>query len=370
MTGSAGRTRILVVSSSLSEGGAERFASTLLVHLDRLVFEPHLCLFRDPVTYPLPEDVPVRVLHKQKPWHWLRTARRLARAVEEIRPQVILSNMAATGRITGMALGRCRTPPAWIARVAADPAPDDGRLVRWLTRRTLGGANVFVANSHGLKAGFSKWYPFVRGRIRQIYNPVDFKAVDALAAEKPAIEADSQKPLLVSVGRLNRQKRPDIMLQAFAQLRAQTDAELWMVGDGPLRARTEAQVKQLGLQSSVRLPGFCANPYALMRQAAVYVLSSDYEGLPNALIEAQGMGLPAVSTSCPYGPEEIIRTGQTGILTPVGDAAALAAGIAGLLSEPKHSREMGQAAREDIRNRFDSQIVVRQWEELILSVCE
>jgi hypothetical protein len=138
-----------VVSPSLSEGGAERFASTLLVHLDRLVFEPHLCLFRDPVTYPLPEDVPVRVLQKRKPWHWLRTARRLARLVEEIRPQVVLSNMAVTGRITGMALNRCRIRPAWIARVAVDPAPDDGRLVRWLTRRTLSGANVFVANSKG-----------------------------------------------------------------------------------------------------------------------------------------------------------------------------------------------------------------------------
>jgi glycosyltransferase involved in cell wall biosynthesis len=143
-----------------------------------------------------------------------------------------------------------------------------------------------------------------------------------------------------------------------------------MIGDGPERARTEALVKQLGLQQSVRLPGFTANPYALMRQAMVYVLSSDYEGLPNALIEAQGMGLPAVSTSCPYGPEEIIKPGRTGILTPVGDAAAMAAGILGLLSEPEHCRKMGQSARENIRKRFDSQIVVRQWEELILSASE
>jgi len=370
MTGSTGRTRILVVSSSLSEGGAERFASTLLVHLDRLVFEPHLCVFRDPVTYPLPEDVTVRILQKRRPWHWLRTARRLARLVGEIRPQVVLSNMAATGRVTGMALNRCRVRPNWVARVAADPAPDEGRLVRWMTRRTLSGAKLFVANSRGLQTGFTDWYPFVRGRIRQIYNPVDFQSIDQLAAQKAEVEADSGRPLIVSVGRLTRQKRPDLLLEAFAKVRAETNAELWMIGDGPLRDRTAAQVKQLGLQQDVRLLGFTSNPYALMRQAMLYVLSSDYEGLPNALIEAQGMGLPAVATNCPYGPEEIITPGRTGILIPVGDAPVLATGILGLLSEPEHSRKMGQAAREDVRKRFDSQIVVRQWEELILSVSE
>jgi glycosyltransferase involved in cell wall biosynthesis len=210
-------------------------------------------------------------------------------------------------------------------------------------------------------AGFCDWYPFARGRIRQIYNPVDFQFIDELAAQEPEVQADPDKPLIVAVGRLNRQKRPDVMLEAFAKVRAEADAELWMIGDGPLRVRTEALVKQLGLQQNVRLLGFASNPHALMRQAIV---------LPNALIEAQGMGLPAVSTSCPYGPEEIIKPGRTGILTPVGDAAAMAAGILGLLSEPEHCRKMGQSARENIRKRFDSQIVVRQWEELILSAGE
>jgi glycosyltransferase involved in cell wall biosynthesis len=103
-----------------------------------------------------------------------------------------------------------------------------------------------------------------------------------------------------------------------------------------------------------------------MRQAAIYVLSSDYEGLPNALIEAQGLGLPAVATRCPHGPEEIIDDGKTGLLTPVGDARELAEAMVKLLSNEPRRRQMGQAAKLYARRLFDASHLTRGWEQVML----
>jgi len=119
------------------------------------------------------------------------------------------------------------------------------------------------------------------------------------------------------------------------------------------------------LDDSVKLLGFQENPYALMRRATVFVMTSDHEGLPNALIEAQGLGIPAVSTRCPYGPDEIIEDGKTGILTDVGDSPAIAKAIEELLVNPVHREEMAQAAKKRARELFDKSTQIKAWENIL-----
>ncbi len=99
-----------------------------------------------------------------------------------------------------------------------------------------------------------------------------------------------------------------------------------------------------------------------MRQASVFVLTSDWEGLPNALIEAQGLGVPAVSTRCPFGPEEIIRDGITGWLVD-SDASQLGQKILSVLRD--RPRRMGQLARERAREMFASENIVPRWQTLL-----
>src|SRR5262249_3696859 len=122
-----------------------------------------------------------------------------------------------------------------------------------------------------------------------------------------------------------------------------------------------------GLAGSVRLLGFCDNPYAPMSRASAFVLTSDFEGLPNALIEAQGLGLPAVSTyrEGVSGSGEVIEDGRTGFLGGVGDADALADRRERRRLDRGLGAEMGAAAGERARRVFDLRAIVSEWEDLL-----
>ena len=133
--------------------------------------------------------------------------------------------------------------------------------------------------------------------------------------------------MLLAVGRLTVQKDLSSLLKAFAKVRERQSARLMILGEGPDRAILENQVEKLNLQADVALPGFVDNPYSYMSRAAVYVMSSRWEGLPTVLIEALYCGASIVSTDCPSGPNEILAGGKYGKLVPVGDVTALAKAI-------------------------------------------
>jgi glycosyltransferase involved in cell wall biosynthesis len=119
-----------------------------------------------------------------------------------------------------------------------------------------------------------------------------------------------------------------------------------ILGEGKARPELEALVAELGIEADVALPGFVANPYPYMARAAVFAMSSAWEGLPNALIEALALGATVVSTDCPSGPREILEEGRWGQLVPVGDVDRLADAMADALKSPNSSD------REEAVRRF------------------
>jgi glycosyltransferase involved in cell wall biosynthesis len=125
-----------------------------------------------------------------------------------------------------------------------------------------------------------------------------------------------------------------LLIEAFAVARKSRALRLIILGEGELRGELEAKVRALGVDEDVDLPGFDANPFRFMRHAAVYVLSSDWEGLPTTLIEAMACGTPVVSTDCESGPHEILLGGKLSRIVPVGSASALASAILATLETP------------------------------------
>ncbi len=361
------RIRVLVVTHSLTTGGAERFASNLVTALDRRRFAPSVCLVTDRATYPLADDVPATTLGYRGLHHLPRSISRLRRQIAAERPDVVLSNVLSTNCLTGGALAGLADPTPWVARIGLAPELGEPLVQRLWARRCYPLARAVVSNSERMLESFVRFYPQTRGRCRSLPNPTDFERLDRLAAEPPAREPRGEATLL-AVGRLTRQKRPDLMLEALAEVRRHFDARLWLCGDGPLRPAVERRIGELGLDGAVELLGFCDNPFALMRSADLFVLTSDCEGLPNALIEAQGLGLPAVATRCPYGPDEIVGDGVTGRLVPTGDPSSAARAIVEILGDPEQRRRMGAAAERRARERYDVARVVPQWEELLAEV--
>ena len=358
---------VLIVSTSLNSGGAERVTSTLLSHLDRKRFRPELALLRNDIGYQLPSDVPVHQLGYTGLATILKSASRLRQLINELQPEAVISNIAATNLITGIALRSVKHAPPWIARIGNSPVRHDG-WVRYLVAKCVyPRVNRFVVNSSDLTNELQKLYGVSKEIVSTIGNPTDYRELDRLSQELPAIRHESSDPLVIAVGRLCQQKRYDILLDAFRLILDKQVAFLWICGDGPQRSSIERRIQRLGIESNVRLLGFRKNPYSLMRQATVFLMSSDHEGLPNALIEAQCLGIPAVSTNCSYGPDDIIVNGVTGYLVPVRDASAIADATLELLTSTSID-EFSIAARNLARKRFSVDHLTQRWCEEILGV--
>ena len=368
----AKRLRVLFVSLCLTGGGAERVVSTLLGHLDRKRYLPSLCLMRDEVSYSLPEDVSVTVLRKQKPWHLPRAIWRLHKTIERTRPDVIVSNTMFTNEVTAMALVAGSYKPRWIARFAADPYSEYGLLFNVVMRPLVGhllrSADAWVANSAALAEKIRSYFHVSDRAVNIILNPLDLDHIEAASCEPLSTPMVCERPIVLAVGRLARQKRLDVLIEAFAQVRRKMPTTLWICGDGPLRKQLLRRTTALGLQDDVTFWGFQSNPYAFMRCASLLALTSDFEGMPNALIEAQALGLPVVSTRCPTGPDEIVEDGVTGHLVPPGDVNAVADALFGMLTNPERCAAMGSRGQQRVHQLFHVQKIMSDWEDLLSHV--
>jgi glycosyltransferase involved in cell wall biosynthesis len=359
--------RVLFVTHSLTGGGAERFVSTLAGALDRRRFAPEVALATGRAGYPLPQDVPAANLGYRSFAHLPVAVGRLCLLIRRRRPDLVVSNVLSTNCLAGAALATLPAAerPPWVARLGNAPGVGEPWGQRAFARRVYPLARRIVANSEGLRGAFVGRHPALAGRTLALPNPVDFARLDALAAQPPDHAPAPGAATLLAAGRLVRQKRPDLMVEVLARLRRRRDVRLWLCGEGPLARRTAARAAALGIGGELVRLGFCENPFALMRHADLFLSTSDFEGLPNALIEAQGLGLPAVATRCPHGPDEIVADGETGRLVPTGDAVALAAAAEELLADPERRLRMGAAARERARRLSDLGVVVPRWEALL-----
>jgi len=236
------------------------------------------------------------------------------------------------------------------------------RLMPQLIRLFYRWADGIVAVSNGVADDLAHTAGIARERITVIYNPIVTPSLIAQAkapVDHPWFQ-QGEAPVILGAGRLCNQKDFPTLIRAFARVRKSHLARLVILGEGEERPALEALIRQLGLESSVDLPGFVANPLPYMVRAAVFVLSSRWEGLPGALIEALYCGAPLVSTDCPSGPREILADGAYGQLVPVGDADALAQAIERALDgkAPKPSAESWRP--------YASETVATQYLDLLL----
>lgn len=219
-------------------------------------------------------------------------------------------------------------------------------------------ADRIVTVSDGVARDAHRFLRMPRERFVTLYDPVvddELPARAARAIDHPWLQGEGP-PVILSAGRLAREKDFPSLLRAFASLRAERPARLIVLGEGPLRPQLEAYARELGVERDVDLPGFVSNPFAYMGHADAYALTSLREGLPNALIQAMACGCPVVSTDCPGGVREILEDGRVGRLVPVGDPEALAEALARTLDETPDATALIEAS-----NKFSKDRTIRAW---------
>lgn len=282
----------------------------------------------------------------------------LIRYLRRERPAALLTDKDRVNRTALVARFMSRVPVKTVVRIGTTVSKNlsrRGPLARLMQRLSMKFlypyADAVILPSYGAAMDFGQLTGMARDRISVIPSPV---AGDALSRMSQAVVAhpwlkDDPKPrkvpIILGVGELCARKDFTTLINAFAKVRRERDCRLIILGKGRQKKRLLKLIHALGITDDVSMPGFVSNPYAYMRQADLFVLSSDCEGAPVVLMEALAVGVTVVSTDCPSGPAEILQNGRIGPLVPVGDAGALAAAMLKMLDAPPDKAVLRAAAR-------------------------
>ncbi|HEY0590559.1 MAG TPA: glycosyltransferase [Thermoanaerobaculia bacterium] len=328
------RERIAIFVPNLEGGGAERVMSTLANRFVRDGFRVEMVLMSatGPYLDELDDRVAVVDLGARR---LMRSAGRLARYLRSNRPDAMISTPGDANVIAWLAWKLAGSKGRLVMREAvhesghrAAAAGIRDRALAFLRRRAFGFASHIVAPSVGVAEDLVRNVGIAPERVTVIPNPLDLPRIEELArALVPDLPLGTDVPIVLGMGRLMAQKDFASLIRAFAIVRQSRNAVLVILGDGEERKALVELAEELRVGHGVMMPGFVANPFPYLRRAAVFVLSSRYEGLPNALLQAVALGIPVVATDCPSGPREILDEGRWGRLVPLGDVAAMAEAI-------------------------------------------
>ena len=222
-------------------------------------------------------------------------------------------------------------------------------------------ADQVAAVSEGTALDVSRLARLAPDRVAVLHNPIPQKSGPSPEASSMADTLWSCSPgkRILTVGKLKDQKNHSLLLRAFAVM-CGPDTRLMLLGEGENEAALRELASKIGIADRVIFAGFHPDPSAFYATADLFVLSSDYEGFGNVIVEALSFGLPVVSTDCPSGPAEILEGGRFGRLVPVGDAAALAREMGAALADPVDREGQVRRAAD-----FAPEIVARKYLDLL-----
>lgn len=271
-----------------------------------------------------------------------KVARPLARYLRDRKPDAVIANMwpLTSAAVIGKALSRqpCHlllVEHITLTRQYASWGRLHGLFMAASMATTYRFADRIAAVSEGSALDTARLARVPSDRVTVLHNPIPQRPMPSPEARAIADTLWACPPgqRILTVGSLKDQKNHPLLLRAFAVM-SRPDARLMLLGQGGNEAALRALASDIGIADRVIFAGFCADPSPFYATADLFVLSSDYEGFGNVIVEALSFGLPVVSTDCPSGPAEILQGGRFGRLAPVGDAPALACAIAEALDAP------------------------------------
>ncbi|MHB9155671.1 MAG: glycosyltransferase [Endomicrobiales bacterium] len=353
--------KLLFVIYSIHGGGAERVLQQLLARLDRKVFRPELCVFKltGREKEVVPADVPVHVLETALRPASLFLLFKLASLFRSARPDRAVSFMWGANLIALLA-GKVSGTKVFVNERIYTPRDIDERLFGGLYRPLISGlykqAGIVIAVSRGVAEGLIKGFGVPEGIVRVIPN-----GVDAAALEKRAKEfLPPLRNYLVACGRLEPQKNFGLLIEAVEA--SGTALPLVILGKGPQKSFLEEKARAHGVE--LHLPGYAENPYPWIKNASLFLMTSLYEGMPNALLEAMALKVPVAAARCPGVDEEVIVDGITGILAEQSPGA-LARAIREVTGDPSRGAALADKAFSVIQERFSLQGMVAGYERVL-----
>ena len=351
--------KILIIMNDLKNGGVERVLSVLANYLAaRENYEVHiLTIAEDNVSYKLDPRIHYRhkqLLHLYKDESLgaeLRTMRGIFREMKEIDPDCIIG-------FDDSIIIRS-VPSAWLQRrrIVVSERIDPsiyGTAMRIVRQAAYDMADAVVFQTPDARDYFPKR---TRKKSRVIPNP--------LKEGLPYRSEETNKDIVMAC-RLRAQKNVHVAIEGFAKFHADhPDYRLVVYGEGEQLGELTEYASRLGVGENVKFPGHTDEIHDIMSRAAMYLSSSDYEGLSNSMIEALAIGVPSICTDCPVGGARMfIQNGVNGLLVPVRDAEAIAKAMSRIADDEDFARSLS-AESVKIRDELSTDVICPQWEELL-----
>lgn len=356
--------RIILLTSSLGAGGAERVATTLCnawaARGDKVTLIPTFSGGGKPF-YRLSDSVELiylaDVIHGWKTglMGYPKRLAALRKLIAQRTPDVVVSflpnvNVAAIVATAGLGVPLIiceRSDPS------VQPYTSFWKLACRLSYRF---ADMLTVQTEAVAMKVPDFFPNVK-RVRAVANPLPAELLGH------SVSGAGARKVLLSMGRLSAEKQVSRVIAAFMHAASRFDDwDLHVYGDGPLRDTLAGQVLDLGLSKRIVFKGRTANPWDTMSAADAFVMASSYEGFPNALLEAMGVGLPCVTFDCPSGPREISDDGRNALLVPLNDDVALAEALVDVMRDEALRTSLGARARAAVHQKFSLPAIIEIWD--------
>ena len=351
--------KILMVITGMQSGGAERVMATLCNNLSAN-HEVRLAIMKGAESdYELSEKVEI-VAGKVKGKNLLDSVKFTRRVVNEWKPDIILAFMTKSNIIALMSrlVTKYKCPIIIAERANPFYAGKIFKLMRRFLYPLADGCvfQTLQAQKYYMDRKMLKCKSIV---LRNPLNP-DFNVIP--------YEGD-RKNKIVTMGRLSVEKNQKMLIEAFSYIADKyPEYSVEIYGDGPLHDELEQSIRQYNMEKRVFLMGRKDNVKEYVKDASIFVLPSNSEGMPNALLEAMALGLPSIATDCPIGGSAvIINDGVNGFLIPMNDAKTLSEKISSLIDNKDLADRFGMEARKVLVD-FNTDKVCSQWEEYLISV--
>ena len=354
--------KLMVVTHKMSGGGCERVIAQLLTCFSRdgidcsLVTECGV-----PSFYDLPEAVRQIYLtfdNTLKPSRIFRAYKKLRKLVKQEKPDLVLALPEKVNVWTVLFLLGTGVPVVVSERNDPHRHPEN-KIKRFLRRLVYPFANGFIFQTQDAADFFPK---SIRKRGVVLDNPLDTSRI-------PAPYTGVRRKVIAAAGRLHEQKNFDLLIRAFARFyKTHHEYELVIYGEGPDKEALMKTASSLGVAGAVELPGQSKTLLEDMNDCSMFVLSSDYEGMPNVLIEAMACGLCCIATNCPIGGvRSLIADGENGLLIPTGSERALLSALTTAADDPALAERLGKNASE-IQKRLDEAVVAAEWRHYLETI--
>ena len=362
--------KIVFVITSTGVGGAEKMLYHTSTSLDRTRYAPSICSLKGKGE--IAEDVEaagievysLTMAEGDQFGGWIASLRalfRLSRYLMKVKPTIVHSFLFRANILSRIAAFIVRVP---LVISSVRVMGGEKGYYHSVEKFTSFMVDHYITVSESVKDYLIHKANLLPEKITTVYNGVTLNGISPGREDSLPFGLETHDSVVLTMGRLHRQKGYDYLIRAIAEVKLEMPTvKMLIVGEGEEENNLKNLVKSLDLSKEVIFTGLCLNVVKILSSAELFVLPSLWEGMPNAVLEAMAAAKPVVATRV-GGVPELVVDGETGILVPSEDTAALARAIVDLLKDTRKADRMGKAGRERVRQHFSMTAMVAKTDSL------